>query len=318
MRCAVPLTTICGSCSSRNTCAAARLAGLLTLPMAMHTLSRVAKRRAITPASSGLPASSPTTRSICRPSTPPAALRAFTTISMPVRRLCPCAAALPLIGPKAPILIGPGPCARACEPSSAAAAAALPDAMNFLRSNAISSLSSVGPVPEIAGAHVLVREQLGAAALHPDGAGLHHIPAIGKLQREVRILLDQQHRDPGVAEHLHRAHHLRYQQRREPQRRLIQQQELRPGHHGAAEGEHLLLAAGQRARRLLAALAQERKALHGLGKAPLHFLAVPQQISRGEQVLLDRELREDAPALRDVHQAERRDAVGSEPCDRAP
>src|SRR5213083_379396 len=219
MRSAVPLTTICGTCSSRNTCAAARLAGLLTLPMAMHTLSRVAKRRAITPASSGLPASSPTTRSICRPSTPPAALRAFTTISMPVRRLCPCAAALPLIGPKAPILIGPGPCARACEPSIAAAAAAAPDCMNFLRSNAIPLSSSVDAacaaaarIPQVARSHVLVGEQLGAAALHLDGTGLHHIPAIGKLQREVRILLDQQHRDPGVAEHLHRAHHLRYQQ----------------------------------------------------------------------------------------------------------
>ena len=64
MRCAVPLTTICGTCSSRNTCAAARLAGLLTLPSAMQTLSRVAKRRAITAASSGLPASSPMMTSI--------------------------------------------------------------------------------------------------------------------------------------------------------------------------------------------------------------------------------------------------------------
>ena len=37
MRCAVPLTTICGTSSSRNTCAAARLAGLLTLPIASAT-----------------------------------------------------------------------------------------------------------------------------------------------------------------------------------------------------------------------------------------------------------------------------------------
>src|SRR5882724_3300740 len=238
MRCAVPLTTICGSCSSRNTCAAARLAGLLTLPSAMHTLSRVARRRAITAASSGLPASSPTIRSICRPSTPPDAFLTFTTISIPVRRLCPCAAALPLIGPNAPILIGPALCARACVPSSAAAAAALPDAMNFLRSNAISSPSSVGPaarVPQVARAHVLVREQLGAAALHQDGAGLHHIPTVGEMQREVRILLDQQHGDPGVAEHPDRAHDLRHQARREAERRLVQQEQLRPGHQRAAE-----------------------------------------------------------------------------------
>ena len=62
-----PLTTICGTSSSRNTCAAAG-SPVLTLPMASDTWSRVAKRRATTAASSGLPASSPITISICRPS----------------------------------------------------------------------------------------------------------------------------------------------------------------------------------------------------------------------------------------------------------
>src|SRR5581483_458381 len=244
MRCAVPLTTICGTCSSRNTCAAARLAGLETEPSAMQTLSRVAKRRAITAASSGLPASSPITSSIWRPSRPPAAFFALAAISAPWRRLCPCAAALPLIGPNAPMRIGPEPCARLMSGTSAPTVAAAPTCMNLLRSNDIASSSRMS---KIARAHVRVRQQLASRAVHADAASLHDVSAVGKLQRKIGILLDQQHGHPGLAEAAHRAHHFRYHERREAKRRLVEQQELRSGHHGAAEGEHLLLAAGQRA-----------------------------------------------------------------------
>src|SRR5262249_60291118 len=89
MRWAVPLTTICGTSSSRKICAAARLAGLLTLPMASDTSSRVAKRRAITAASSGLPAPSPTPRSILAPAPPPARVLRPTTHPNPSRTALP-------------------------------------------------------------------------------------------------------------------------------------------------------------------------------------------------------------------------------------
>ena len=44
-----------------------------------------------------------------------------------------------------------------------------------------------------------------------------------------------------------------------PMRRLVEQQQLRPAHQRAADGQHLLLAAGQRAGQLRAALLQARK-----------------------------------------------------------
>jgi hypothetical protein len=52
----------------------------------------------------------------------------LTTISTPSRRLWPCAAALPDIGPKAPILIDPGDCAQTIGfvPTSATAPAPAP------------------------------------------------------------------------------------------------------------------------------------------------------------------------------------------------
>ncbi len=47
--------------------------------------------------------------------------------------------------------------------------------------------------------------------------------------------------------------------RRQPERRLVQQQQLGPQHQRAADRQHLLLAARQRARLLVAALAEPRE-----------------------------------------------------------
>jgi hypothetical protein len=47
--------------------------------------------------------------------------------------------------------------------------------------------------------------------------------------------------------------------RPEALRRLVEEEEIRPGHEAAAEGDHLLLPAGQRARQLLAPLAEHGK-----------------------------------------------------------
>ena len=47
--------------------------------------------------------------------------------------------------------------------------------------------------------------------------------------------------------------------RREAKRRLIEQQQLRVRHQGAADGEHLLLAAGERAGDLTEPLLQARE-----------------------------------------------------------
>jgi hypothetical protein len=102
-----------------------------------------------------------------------------------------------------------------------------------------------------------VREQLSPGAVHADAASLHNVPAIGKLQRKIRVLLYKKHCHAGVAKGAHRAHHFGHHQRREAERGLVEQEQLRPGHQGAAEGEHLLLPTRERAGRLPAALPQD-------------------------------------------------------------
>ena len=55
------------------------------------------------------------------------------------------------------------------------------------------------------------------------------------------------------------AENLLHHQRRQAEGRLVQQQQLRPQHQRARDREHLLLAAGQRARLLAQALLQARE-----------------------------------------------------------
>jgi hypothetical protein len=84
--------------------------------------------------------------------------------------------------------------------------------------------------------------------------------------------------------------------------RLVEQQEPRPAHQGAADCQHLLLAARQRAAALLAPLGEARE--HGE-----HALEVVLEVRRAGdggthlQVLVDAHAREDAPALRHLRHA---------------
>ena len=61
---------------------------------------------------------------------------------------------------------------------------------------------------------------------------------------------------------------LLHQDRREAQGRLVQQQQPGSGHERPPDGQHLLLAAGQRATLLVQALAEPREQHEGL----LHVL----------------------------------------------
>ena len=98
--------------------------------------------------------------------------------------------------------------------------------------------------------------------------------------------------------------------RREPQRRLVEQQQLRAGHQRAADRDHLLLAAGEQPGGLGAPLAQAREQVeHGLELAPA-LRAAGQRHAARAQVLLDRQPREDAPALGHLDDARAHDLGG--------
>ena len=98
-------------------------------------------------------------------------------------------------------------------------------------------------------------------------------------------------------------------QRREPERRLVEQQEPRPPHQGARDGEHLLLAARQRAAALAEPLGEAREQLEDAGE-----VAVPGAVAGRKrahlQVLEHAHARKDAPALRGLGDVKPGDFVG--------
>jgi len=141
----------------------------------------------------------------------------------------------------------------------------------------------------------VVGQQLGGPALAHDAAAFHHIGAVRDLQRRIGVLLGQQHGGAGRVDALYGLEHLLDDQGRQAQRGLVQQQGLGPAHHGAADGHHLLLAARQRAGRVVLLLAQDGKQLHhllqrllaGTGVAAVHIgaqLQVAQHRHLGEQL----------------------------------
>src|SRR6478736_4264822 len=164
--------------------------------------------------------------------------------------------------------------------------------------------------PQVGAADLRIRTQRRGGIAQDHAAGLQHEPVAGDFQREVGVLLHQQDGDAAAAVDLHDAlEDGLHQQRRDAKRGLVQHQEFRLSHQCAADGQHLLLAAGKRARLLLLALRQPRKdaehivALAGDGRR------VALQVGAHHQVLAHREVGEDHAAFRHMAQTACDDAV---------
>src|SRR5208337_3125469 len=119
-----------------------------------------------------------------------------------------------------------------------------------------------------------------------------------ELQRMERVLLHKKDRQAlalvQVADHLE---DLLDQQRREAERRLVEQQEARPAHQRPPDRQHLLLAARQRAATLRRALLEARKQSEDALQV---FVEMGEIVDRRAhlQVLEHRHAREDAPPFR--------------------
>src|SRR6266851_2526752 len=113
--------------------------------------------------------------------------------------------------------------------------------------------------PEVGGLDLVALEQRLARAAQHDGAGFEHVPAVGALQRLAGVLLHEQDRALLALELRDDPKDLAHEQGRQPERRLVEHQELRAGHQRPADGQHLLLAPAERRPELLAALAQDGK-----------------------------------------------------------
>ena len=105
------------------------------------------------------------------------------------------------------------------------------------------------------------------------------------------------------------------QDRRKTHRWLVEQQQPRLCHQRAADREHLLLAAGQRAGRRLPHRIEHRK--QGEDARKLRFqIGVAARPGAEPQIVLDRQRREHLPPFRHLRDAERHPPVRGQSLDR--
>src|SRR6058998_3478547 len=152
--------------------------------------------------------------------------------------------------------------------------------------------------PQVELLDVLVLADRPGVAVEDDAPVLHHVAVLREPERHRGVLLREQDSDARLAVHAtDDLEDLVHQHRRQPHRGLVEQHELGPRHERAADRHHLLLAARDVAGLDLAPLRQPGKvAIHEL-ELPLRRVAVLPRVAAREEVLLDREVLEDVPAL---------------------
>src|SRR5689334_5943372 len=137
------------------------------------------------------------------------------------------------------------------------------------------------------------------------------------LEREMRVLLGEQHRGAARADAPDRGEHLSCEERREAERRLVEHEQPRRAHQRATDAEHLLLAAAQRPGELALALLELREERVDLGEPPAALGTRPQP-GADQQVLEHRESWKDATAFRHDADTERDDGLGPQALERSP
>ena len=146
-------------------------------------------------------------------------------------------------------------------------------------------------------------------------ARLEHVGPVRGAERHARVLLDEQDGRARLAERREEPHDLLHDEGRQAERRLVAQEQPRPAHQRAADGEHLLLAARQRARELRAPLAQHGKQAIGLVHARRRAArrksrAAGQRVAAQLEVVEHGEVAEDAAPLRHQRDARAEDRLG--------
>ena len=110
-------------------------------------------------------------------------------------------------------------------------------------------------------------------ALADDAAERQQIGAIGHLERPPRVLLHHQDAHAVPDDPRERREQFARNERRQPERRLVEQQQRGSGHQGAADRHHLLLAPAHGAHRLTATLGEARKQVENARDAGLRRVA---------------------------------------------
>ena len=153
-------------------------------------------------------------------------------------------------------------------------------------------------------------QQARRRAVEHDAAVLHDVGVVGGVERDLRVLLDEQDRhaerpaDGGQARH-----QLLDDDRRQPERQLVHEQQLRPAHERRADRQHLPLAAREQARLAAADAGQRREVLEDRrGHSPP---VEPGDVAghRRLEVLVDGQVLEHLAALGHQHDAEAGDVM---------
>src|SRR2546425_6401556 len=166
-------------------------------------------------------------------------------------------------------------------------------------------------VAEVAPPDGLALAQLGARAREHDLADLEHIGLLRGGEREVRVLLDDEDGQALLVQPGEDLEDLADDDRGEAERGLVEHEQARPGDQRAAEREHLLLAARERAGRLCAPLAELREVAEHPRGVVLEAVAAAARVGAEAEVLPDGELADDPAPLGYVRDSEPGDRLGS-------
>ena len=141
---------------------------------------------------------------------------------------------------------------------------------------------------------------------------------MGELQRVKGVLLDEEHRQAfRLVELGDDVEDLLDDQRREAERRLVEQQQPRPAHQRARDRQHLLLAARQRAAALRRAFLEAREHREDAFEILVEMREVVDRRAH-LQILEHGHAREDAPSFRRLRDRQPRDLMRRQVGDVAP
>src|SRR5690606_9534458 len=144
---------------------------------------------------------------------------------------------------------------------------------------------------EIGLAHSRVlKQRLGRIAEH-DPAGLQYVASGSNRESERCVLLDEQNGRAALMNFDQRVVHLIDDDGRQAMARLIEDQHAHAQHHGPAQRDHLLLAAGQSPRALPPPLLEARKERVAILEPPTVLRIVPNCVGANEEILLNRHVR---------------------------
>src|SRR3989442_14630606 len=162
---------------------------------------------------------------------------------------------------------------------------------------------------------VLPGRELGRGSAPDDLALLEDVVRVGDPRQRGDVFVDQQNRLPARLETRDATPDLSPDERREPLRRLVEDEQARVRHEGAPDREHLLLPAGERAAEDALTLGERGKEVEDRLDRPRVGAAAAVRRGRHEG-LAHREVRKDLAALRHEADPDLRDAVGRQPVDR--